>query len=78
MRVLNNEQARPDDRSDGERRMTKYFKVQHSIFAVRLASARLTCSIFDIFAPAGLTRPAPAQPPQGRKAARIGGCSGAM
>jgi hypothetical protein len=31
-----------------------------------------------IFAPAGLTRPAPAQPPQGRKAARISGCSGAM
>jgi len=28
--------------------------------------------------PAGLTRPAPAEPPQGRKAARISGCSGAM
>ena len=28
--------------------------------------------------PAGLTRPAPAEPPQGRNAARIGGCSGAM
>ena len=29
-------------------------------------------------APAGLTRPAPAELPQGRKAARVGGCSGAM
>jgi hypothetical protein len=28
--------------------------------------------------PAGLTRPAPAEPPQGRKAARVGGRSGAM
>jgi len=28
--------------------------------------------------PAGLTRPAPTEPPQGRKAARISGCSGAM
>ncbi len=28
--------------------------------------------------PAGLTRPAPAEPSQGRKAARVGGCSGAM
>jgi len=28
--------------------------------------------------PAGLTRPAPAEPPQGRNAARISGCSGAM
>ncbi len=26
-----------------------------------------------IFAPAGLTRPAPAEPSQGRKAARVGG-----
>gem|GEM_PF-4655502 len=31
-----------------------------------------------IFAPAGLTRPAPTELPQGRKAARVGGCSGAM
>jgi len=30
------------------------------------------------FAAAGLTRPAPAEPPQGRNAARISGCSGAM
>jgi len=30
------------------------------------------------FASAGLTRPAPAEPPQGRNTARIGGCSGAM
>lgn len=28
--------------------------------------------------PAGLTRPAPAEPPQDRKVARVGGCSGAM
>ncbi len=34
--------------------------------------------LFRIFAAAGLTRPAPAEPPQGRKAARISGCSGAM
>jgi hypothetical protein len=30
------------------------------------------------FAAAGLTRPAPAETPQGRNTARIGGCSGAM
>ncbi len=28
--------------------------------------------------PAGLIRPAPAKPPQGRNTARISGCSGAM
>jgi len=27
---------------------------------------------------AGLTRPAPAEPSQDRKVARVGGCSGAM
>jgi len=31
-----------------------------------------------IFAPAGLARPAPAELPQDRKVARVGGCSGAM
>ena len=31
-----------------------------------------------IFAAAGLTRPAPAELPQDRKVARVGGCSGAM
>jgi hypothetical protein len=31
-----------------------------------------------IFAPAGLIRPAPAELPQDRKIARVGGCSGAM
>ena len=33
---------------------------------------------FPIFAPAGLARPAPAELPQDRKVARVGGCSGAM
>jgi len=31
-----------------------------------------------IFAAAGLIRPAPAELPQDRKIARVGGCSGAM
>ncbi len=31
-----------------------------------------------IFATAGLARPAPAELPQDRKIARVGGCSGAM
>ena len=31
-----------------------------------------------IFAAAGLARPAPAELPQDRKVARVGGCSGAM
>ena len=35
-------------------------------------------SFFPIFAPAGLARPAPAELPQDRKVARVGGCSGAM
>ena len=30
------------------------------------------------FAPANRARPAPAELPQGRKAARVGSCSGAM
>lgn len=37
------------------------------------------CAPFPaIFAAAGLTRPAPAELPQDRKVARVGGCSGAM
>jgi hypothetical protein len=34
------------------------------------------CSL--TFAPAGFTRPAPVELPQGRNAARVDGCSGAM
>ncbi len=33
---------------------------------------------FPIFASASLIRPAPIEPPQGRNAARVDGCSGAM
>jgi hypothetical protein len=35
-------------------------------------------AILIIFAAASLIRPAPAESPQGRKAARVGGRSGAM
>jgi hypothetical protein len=44
-----------------------------------LPDAKLNLERFSLpLRPAGLTRPAPAELPQDRKIARVGGCSGAM
>ena len=56
---------------------TIYFRKRE--FYKRVVKKTVSFTVLALtFAAAGLTRPAPAEPSQGRKAARVGGCSGAM
>jgi len=68
------------DYHDGFTNYVKSFN--HLILQSRFKHPHICTSahshIILIFAPASLIRPAPAEPPQGRKAARVGGRSGAM
>lgn len=58
--------------------------IHHSPLIIHLLQLFFNDKLFainrnlPIFAPAGLARPAPAELPQDRKVARVGGCSGAM